>query len=71
MESSLEMAARHVREAEEKVAHQEHILRELQTHGHDTMQAERLLVNFREILQLARKHLALEQVEKRNASEER
>jgi hypothetical protein len=61
------MALRHVREAEEKVAHQENIVRELQSHGHDTEQAERLLLNFREILDLARGHLALERREQRNA----
>lgn len=66
-ESNLAMALRHVREAEEKVAHQESIVRELQSHGHDTAQAERLLLNFREILDLAREHLALERGEKRNA----
>ena len=56
-----------MREAEEKVAHQESIVRELQSHGHDTAQAERLLQNFREILDLARKHLALERREKQDA----
>ena len=66
-ESKLAMALRHVREAEEKVAHQESIVRELQSHGHDTTQAERLLQNFREILDLARKHLALERREHRDA----
>jgi hypothetical protein len=62
-ETKLEMALRHVREAEEKVAHQERIVRELQAHGHDSTQAEKLLMNFREILDIARAHLALERQE--------
>ena len=62
-ESNLEMARRHVREAEEKVASQTAIVHRLQAHGHDTQQAESLLENFKGILHLAREHLAIEERE--------
>lgn len=66
-ETKLEMALRHVREAEKNVAHQEQIVRELQARGHDSTQAEILLVNFRDVLDLAHAHLALERQEQRDA----
>lgn len=64
-ESTLEIARRHVCEAEEKVARQTAIVQCLHAQGHETQQAEMLLSNFRAILELARHHLAIEEREQR------
>jgi hypothetical protein len=48
----LAMAERHVTQGEEHVRRQRELVRHLATHGHDTGQAEELLVEFERMLVL-------------------
>ncbi len=57
-ETHLEMAKRHVREAEAIVARQRKLVEQLRRDGHDLVEAERLLRNFEESLEAHRQGLA-------------
>jgi hypothetical protein len=57
-EATLDMARRHVREAEHRLTAQETRVRELRAAGHDVIDAERLLEAFRDSLSVFRDHLA-------------
>jgi hypothetical protein len=52
----LDQANQHIREAEERIARQEAIVRELATDGHDTHNAEALLQIFRDTLARMKEH---------------
>lgn len=58
-ETELEMAERHVREAEAHVARQEETVQQLRRDGHDTKQAEALLTTFEATLVEHRRGLDL------------
>jgi hypothetical protein len=62
-ESKLDMAERHVREAEVHVAHQQDILARLRRDGHPTLDAESLLNVFQETLKTHQDDLARLQAE--------
>lgn len=60
-ETPLEMAKRHVREAEQRIVRLTKRVINMRTRGYDTEQAERLLSNFHDLLQLAHRHLKHEE----------
>jgi len=60
-ESPLELAHRHVREAQQRITKQRQRILELQRDGHDTSSAEGLLATFEQTLTLMRNHLAEEE----------
>lgn len=57
MDANLEMAFRHVREAEQHVARQKAIIAELRRDGHSTKQAEDILEIFKSTLATHRESL--------------
>jgi len=57
-ETFLELARRHVREAEQRVAEQTQRIAELSLDGHETTTAEGLLAVFEQSLSVMREHLA-------------
>lgn len=57
-ETELEMVERHIRTGERHVANQRKIVAFLRSHGHPTDQAEDLLFNLVELLELHRQHLS-------------
>lgn len=63
--SSLERARRHVDEAERRVAEQRSRIDTLRHDQHDTTEAEKVLETFEDALAVMRKHLALEESERR------
>lgn len=62
-ESSLQMARRHLREAENRVTRQARAVAEMRVRGHDTEEAEHLLGIYSDFLQIARDHLQFEENE--------
>jgi hypothetical protein len=56
-ETELEMAQRHVRQGEARVAAQRELVEELRRDGHDMTQAEKLLVTFQTTLASHRRAL--------------
>ena len=56
-EDLITQARRHVSEAEQRVVEQRVRVRDLRLHGHDTIEAEKLLANFEAILENMRQHL--------------
>lgn len=69
MEDKIEMAKRHVREAEEHVRHQQEIIRELKRDNHDIRMALELLTTMEETLMSLRDHLRLELLDQQNDSQ--
>lgn len=58
-EAHLAQADRHIAKAEENVARQTALIKELSTNGHDTMDAQRWLHTLSETLQLMHAHRQL------------
>lgn len=67
-ETEFEMAARHVREGERHVSRQVELIEELRVDGHDTSQAEDLLVEFKAILAEHKAHLELIRSEQKSGA---
>jgi hypothetical protein len=68
-QSPLETAKRNVKETEERIARITRRAIEMHALGYDTRQANRLLDNFYQLLELARHHLKLEEeIAVKNAS---
>lgn len=67
-ETPLEMAKRHVREAEERIVRLTIRVIDMRARGYDTEQAERLLHNFHDLLELAHQHLKREEAVAANAT---
>ena len=50
LERDLKKAEAHLREGEQHILHQQAVVKELQSHGHDARQARQLLATFQELL---------------------
>jgi hypothetical protein len=57
-QADLDLAARHVREGEERLVRQEVLLTRLRAAGHPTALAESILANYSDVLDQMRSHLA-------------
>lgn len=57
METSLEMARRHVQQGEQIVKRQTQVIEEMRARGQDIGESEALLASQRQFLRLAREHM--------------